>query len=169
MSTKHVCPPIRYIRPSKTTLIALLCSPGLAQRRERRREKRSILNPPPPKTPSSHSSDSNHSSPPTTPVRAFNPSKEKTHLGSPKLSPHILLESIELDNHEDSPTHKPKKKKAKTAPTLNLMQNFQAKNISKSRITVSSRQWQRDGLSRRSIFTALVDTAKGRPKGRCVQ
>lgn len=127
---------------------------GLAERRARRRAKRAILNPSPLPISdiSSHDSDHpqhrrpSHSSQKQTrkhsrssPAKSRNRATKKRPKPNDTARRHVASESVGTGK-ENTPIEihreKPKRSKTKLAPGLALMQNFQANNIARSRITV---------------------------------
>ena len=113
------------------------------ERRERRRAKRAILSPPRvvpshigPNFSNSHSSIASSES--VVPQLSSRPKKlQKRHRSPAKKNKQREKATPFKENtpSEQSPP-KQKKKRAKLAPGLALMQNFQANNIARERITV---------------------------------
>lgn len=144
---------------------------GLAERRERRRAKRAILSPPPraEAAPSTHSSSasshlSEHHQPAASPHKKSlkhlrsSPAKSNRKDTKKRSKPNPTREgsstshTVEKENAPNDDRIKTRKKtKSKVAPGLALMQNFQAHNIARSRITVCNHS-RRRGMSQSLIL-----------------
>lgn len=160
---------------------------GLADRRERRRTKRAILNPAVEPTPSPDKSRSSSpidhvarstvsSSSPKKATMKVPPKKKGLSVAAPRNTKDHWKEvpPSETSGKENGKTRsepsprKGKTKRAKIAPGVALMQNFQAKNIPKGhRITVRTHNLYLSFVSLRYI--GLKFCSQGCSKNRCVQ